>query len=139
MCTDSHQSDHRCADYKVRFYCQGMRQMCHSKNKTDKITSTDIMSTNQVIDEHVKRGKLSSKRDKKQENEILKNVTKPGGKRRHKFEDETEANNIDYGAVFHKHLLWNDRQKERRKSNQMVYVQWKKGDPHRLSKWRHWQ
>ena len=128
MCTDSHQSDHACADYKVRFYCPGMRELCHSKNKTHKDITADDITT--------QRGKSSNKRNKKQENEILKNITKPREKGRH---NKPAVPNVNYGAAFHKHLLWNDAQKARRQATQMVYKQWKKNDRHRLSKWRHWK
>ena len=130
-CTDSHQSDHRCADYKVRFYCPGMKELCHSKNKTNSTDDSDTNAKHDGLKKHVK----ASREKKRHENEILKNITKP----RNKIGRSREGFETHSDAAFHKHLLWNDRQTEGRRNYQRVYVQWKNNrDPHRLSKWRNW-
>ena len=130
-CTDSHQSDHRCADYKVRFYCPGMRELCHSKNKTNASGDRDINAKHNEMKKHIK----ASREKKRRENEILKNITKP----RNKIGRKIQAFEAHSDAPFHKHLLWNDRQTEGRRNYQRIYVQWKNNrDPHRLSKRRNW-
>ena len=131
-CTDSHQSDHRCADYKVRFYCPGMKELCHSKNTINSTDDSDINAKHVEMKKDIKQ----SREKKRRENEILKNITKPRNKTGRNREEGYEAHN---DAAFHKHLLWNDRQTEGRRSHQRIYVQWKNNrDPHRLSKWRNW-
>ncbi len=147
MCTDSHQPDHRCADYTVRFYCPGMKALCRSAGETSSTSNHTESSPSEAQNHNNSEHKFLSQKDKtKPHNEVMKvenakNDTfgEGGGeqekeKRDNMTKKEKKKKRVelylgeavpDSGAAFHKHLLWNDRQTERRRKEQFVYSQWK--------------
>ena len=116
-CTDSHQSDYRCADYKVRFYCPGMHDLCRNRNDTTH-TQDNREDTSEELSNDINKTVLKKKEKNKHklENEIIvdskkQRRQKPSKSRKDKSSSSSILwpQHVTKDVIFHRHLYWNNR------------------------------
>ena len=116
-CMDNHQSDYRCADYKVRFYCPGMYELCRKRNETTEVQdNTEHPNRDQSNDINKTLLKKQGKHKNKLENEIIVNSKKQRRQKPSKSrKDKSSSSRIIWpkhvtkDVIFHRHLYWNNK------------------------------